>query len=194
MPKQPRRRWLPTCSPNRSPVSASRHLVLVGLMGTGKSTVGAILADWLHRPLLDSDAMVEARTGRTVREIWLADGEAAYRLLEEEALRAALSESPSVIAAAGGVVLSGANRAALVESGADVVWLRAEPDELVERVRSQGHRPLLDDDPHGTLTRMASDREALYRHVATTDVITTGRTASQVADEVLAFVVAGGAE
>ena len=63
-----------------------RHIVLVGMMGAGKSSVGRALAGKLERPLFDSDEMVEARTGRTVREIWQTDGEAAYRLLETEVL------------------------------------------------------------------------------------------------------------
>ena len=83
------------------------HLVLVGMMGTGKTTVGTVLAQRLGRPLIDSDAEVEARTGRTVREIFETDGEAAYRALETEALVDALaSPVPAVIAAAGGVVLA----------------------------------------------------------------------------------------
>jgi hypothetical protein len=104
------------------------HLVLVGMMGTGKTTVGTVLARRLGRPLIDSDAEVEARTGRTVREIFETDGEAAYRPLETEALLDALtSAAPAVIAAAGGVVLSATNRQALKEHAGLVVWLRADP-------------------------------------------------------------------
>ena len=101
--------------------------MLIGMMGSGKTTVGRSLAAALGRPLVDSDAQVEARTGRTVREIFESDGEAAYRVLEREALVDALGEAePSVVAAAGGVVLDAGNRAVLQEAGT-VVWLRARP-------------------------------------------------------------------
>src|SRR5262245_1009332 len=122
----------------------ARHIVLVGLMGSGKSTVARALAQRLHRPVVDSDAEIEAKTGRTVREIFATDGEAAFRALETESLQAALdSDEPSVIAAAGGVVLSATNRAALRAADARVVWLRAEPELLVARVAGGDHRPLL---------------------------------------------------
>src|SRR5262245_53142553 len=113
-------------------------------MGSGKSTVGRALASRLGRPLFDSHEMIEARTGRTVREIFRADGEDAFRTIETQVLIEALS-SPvkSVIAAAGGVVLRAENRAALRDSGSRVVWLCADPSLLVERVKSSGHRPLL---------------------------------------------------
>ena len=124
------------------------HLVLVGMMGVGKSTVGRMVAAELDRPLFDSDDMIEERTGRTVREIWVSDGEPAYRLMETDVLLEALqAPEPSVIAAAGGVVLSDHSRAALQGADAHVVWLLADVDVLLGRVRAGGHRPLLDDDP-----------------------------------------------
>ncbi len=78
------------------------HLVLVGMMGVGKSTVGRLVSAELERPLFDSDEMIEARTGRTVREIWSTDGEASFRALETDTFLEALdAPEPSVIAAAG---------------------------------------------------------------------------------------------
>ena len=136
-------------------------------MGSGKTTVGRAVAAALDRPLVDSDAQVEARTGRTVREIFESDGEAVYRRLEREALADALGAGePVVVAAAGGVVLDPANRTALREAGT-VVWLRARPEVLAERVARGGdHRPLLADDPLGTLRRLDGERRALYEEVA----------------------------
>jgi shikimate kinase len=163
-----------------------RHIVLVGMMGAGKSSVGRALAVKLDRPLLDSDEMIEARTGRTVRELWQADGEPAYRLLETDVLLEALgSARPSVIAAAGGIVLSETNRRALSESDAYVVWLLADVDVLLRRVRSGGHRPLLDDDPEGTLRRMFTEREPLYREVADAIVSVDNRSVNEVAHAVV---------
>ena len=153
--------------PTSPPLADGGHVVLVGMMGSGKTTVGRAVAAALGRELVDSDAQVEARTGRTVREIFESDGEAAYRVLEREALKAALdAEQPSVIAAAGGVVLDPANRAALRGSGT-VVWLRARPEVLAGRVAGgQDHRPLLAGDPLGTLDRLDAERRELYEEVA----------------------------
>lgn len=160
-----------------------RHVVLVGLMGTGKTTVGSLLAERLGRPFVDSDHLVEARTGRTVREIWLAEGEEAFRALERDVLVEALDDpTPSVIAAAGGVVLDPANRARLGDDDCVVVWLRADATTLVPRVTSQGHRPLLDDAPAETLAAMARDRDAWYRSVADAVVDVTDLTPDEVAD------------
>ena len=162
------------------------HLVLVGMMGVGKSTVGRLVAAELDRPLFDSDEMIEQRTGRTVREIWSTDGEDAFRTLETDTLLEALAEpEESVIAAAGGVVLSERNREALTSADAHVVWLLADVDVLLDRVRNGMHRPLLDDDPEGTLRRMHVERAALYQEVADAVVSVDHRSPNDVAKAVL---------
>jgi len=167
-------------------VRDDQHLVLVGLMGTGKSTVGRVLAQRLHRRLVDTDAEVEARAGRTVRQIFADEGEAVFRKLETEALAEALdSVPPVVIAAAGGVVLAPENRLALKRAAAKVVWLSADPSLLVSRAKAAGHRPLLDADPAGVLEAMAVARQPLYREVAHVVVSVDGRSPSEVADAVL---------
>ena len=142
------------------------HLVLVGMMGSGKTSAGRQVAAALGRPFVDSDEQVEAATGRTVREIFETDGEPAYRVREREALVSALDgEEPSVVAAAGGVVVGAGDREAL-RRGATVVWLRARPEVLASRVTRGDHRPLLADDPLGTLTRLTEERRHLYEEVA----------------------------
>ena len=122
-------------------------------------------------PFVDSDQQVEARTGRTVREIFETDGEAAFRFEERTALLEALAApEPTVIAAAGGVVLDASNRdllRALPATGGQVVWLKASPAVLAERVGSADHRPLLGSDPAAVLDRLDTEREALYQSVAT---------------------------
>ena len=163
--------------------------MLIGMMGSGKTTVGRRLAAALGRPLVDSDAQVEARTGRTVREIFESDGEAAYRVLEREALVDALAGAePSVVAAAGGVVLDPGNRAVLQEAGT-VVWLRARPEVLARRVSAgRDHRPLLGDDPLAALQRLDAERRPLYEEVADLVVDVDDLSTSQVVDAVLELV------
>jgi shikimate kinase len=163
-----------------------RHIVLVGMMGTGKSSVGRALAARLDRPLFDTDEMIEEGAGRSVRQIWDADGEPHFRGLEADVLRSALaSPDPAVIAAAGGIVLRAENREMLRTDTACVVWLLAGVDVLLDRVRNGMHRPLLDADPEGTLTAMFDQREELYREVADAIVSVDHRSLNDVLHAVL---------
>lgn len=148
----------------------SKHLVLVGMMGSGKSTNGRRCAERLGRPFHDADALIEARAGRRIRDIFEHDGEPAFRALESDVLADLLAlDEPSVIAGGGGIVLAAANRALARERG-NVVWLRARPSTLVGRVNARtdraGHRPLLDGDPAGQIARLADERRHLYEEVA----------------------------
>ena len=173
---------------DRSPDSVTgRHVVLVGMMGVGKSTVGRRVAEELGRPFSDSDAVIEARTGRTVAEIFAHEGEPAFRSLETEVLAAVLDDpTPTVVAAAGGVVLDPGNRAALRRAGT-VVWLQAPVGLLVERVAGSTHRPALEADPAGTLARLAEGREELYAEVADL-VVDAARPVDEVVERIVATV------
>jgi len=161
------------------------------MMGAGKTTLGRRLARRLSRPFLDSDQQIEMRTGRTVREIFEAEGEPAFRALETDALAEALATpSPSVVAAAGGTVLREVNRERMREHGT-VIWLRADPSELAQRVRNGTHRPLLAEDPESTLQRLDAERSALYSEVADHIVDTSGRPPEEILDELCALVAPG---
>jgi shikimate kinase len=163
-------------------------VVLVGMMATGKTTVGRAVAERLGRPFLDSDDLIERRTGRTVREIFESDGEQAFRALESQVLREALSgDAPAVIAAAGGAVLDAENRRWLKRNGT-VVWLRAEPSVLARRIGADDHRPLLAVDPDATLRRLHAERLPLYREVADVVVDVDGLVPGEVVDRVAAEV------
>ena len=165
------------------------HVLLIGMMGAGKTTVGALIADRLGRPYIDNDLQVEHVTGRTVAEIWRDEGEEAFRRHESAALWAAIqSPSPSVIAVAGGAVLDPANRRH-VESAGTVVWLRAEVETLARHVRNDydDHRPLLDG-PIGledVLSRLQEERRPLYTELADVIVDIDGLTLEEVKERVL---------
>jgi shikimate kinase len=142
------------------------HILLVGMMGAGKSTVGEQLATRLGCAYRDSDADVETATGMTVPEIFVNQGEEAFRRAESTALLQACAErAPSVISVAGGAVLSLPNRALIHASGL-VVWLRARPETLAARVGIGEGRPLLDQDPAGVLARLNAERSDLYAELA----------------------------
>lgn len=154
----------PTVVATPEAASLRRPVVLVGLMGSGKSTVGKRVASALGVPFTDSDAEIERRSGCSVAELFADRGEPAFRALEAELVAELVEGGPAVIATGGGAVLDPATRAALL--GATVVWLRATPAVLVHRIADDGTRPLLADDPRGTLQRLASERDPLYREVA----------------------------
>lgn len=167
--------------------SPPTHIVLIGMMGVGKSTVGRRLAKNLDRPFLDSDDEVVRRTGRQVADIFTVDGEDAFRDIEASVMLDLLaSESPSVIAAAGGSILRSETRESMKRS-ATVIWMRAPIDVLVGRTSRGTHRPALANDPVGTLTKMESDRQSIYAEVADAIVDCT-QPISGVIDSILTAV------
>jgi shikimate kinase len=172
------------------------RIILVGMMGAGKTTVGLSLADRLGWRHCDSDAQVVADTGRTVPELFAERGEAAFRAEESRVLAEALTAAdPVVVSAAGGVVLSPSNRELLTRSGI-VVWLRADPALLARRVGTGSGRPLLDGDPVTALVALYAVRRPLYKAVAAVTIDVDGLSARQVVDRVLSApaVVSGGIE
>jgi len=163
-----------------------RHLVLVGLMGAGKTTVGMRCAQLLGRSFVDTDAVVEAATGKTVAEIFFEEGEARFRELERDAVAdVSASPEPLVIACGGGAVLDPTTRRRLRAVGL-VVWLQASPPVLGRRVGRDRTRPLLGGSPDTVLERLATLRAPAYEAAADVVVDTDGRTVDEVADAVIA--------
>ncbi len=163
------------------------HLVLVGLMGAGKTTVGQVCAERLDRGFVDTDDLVRMATGRTIPELFAERGEDGFRAAERTAVAdACASPAPLVIACGGGAVVDPENRRSIASGF--VVWLQAAPTVLAERVEADGtERPLLA--PRGTtatLERLSIVRAAAYEAVADAVVDTEGRDVSAVADAVLA--------
>ncbi len=166
--------------------TTAEHLALVGLSGSGKSTVAPLLVSRVGADVVvDLDRMIEARLGRTVAEIFATDGEAAFRAAETRVLAEALAGPPAVIATGGGVVLNASNRQMLGTS-ARVVWLRAAPELLGRRLEDTTEaRPLLDGDAAFALHRLSGERSALYAQVADITVDVDGMTPSDVVQEIL---------
>jgi shikimate kinase len=136
---------------------------LVGMPGSGKSTVGPELAARLGVPFVELDAEVQRAAGRTVAEIFREDGEARFRELEAAALSEAATRDPSVVSCGGGVVLEPANRITLRATG-EVVFLSVPVEVLASRVRPAAERPLIR--AAGDLERLFAEREPLYREFA----------------------------
>src|ERR687897_710742 len=154
----------PGSGERRTPHGGPNVIVyLVGMPGSGKSTVGPELARRLRVPFVELDERIEHAAGSSVREIFERDGEARFRELEAAALVEAASHDPSVVSCGGGVVLEPANRVSLRATG-EVVFLSAPLEVLAKRVRPGADRPLIRSE--GDLERLFRDREPLYREFA----------------------------
>ncbi len=147
----------------------TRHIVLVGLMGSGKTTVGRRLAARLARDFIDADEALVEITDRTIAEIFDTDGEEGFRQIEADVLEELLEHhQPAVIASGGGVVLREDSRRRLQRPDVTVIWLAAGPAFLASRVEGKAHRPLLagDEPALDVLTRLYTERAPLYADVA----------------------------
>lgn len=166
-----------------------RTVVLVGLMGSGKTSVGRAVAARLGRPFVDNDRAFEARTGMTAAAYARRHGDDAMHAIEGEVLADLVGDpTAGVIAAPGSVVLMDP----AVLDGAFVVFLDVAPEVLAERVRPGDHRPLLGDDPLEALTRMHAGRSSTYRRLADHTVGATGRGVDDIAGVVVAALSDGG--
>jgi len=163
---------------------AIHNLALIGFMGTGKSSVGRLVADVLHFTFLDTDNVIEARAGKTISEIFEQQGEAAFREWERRITEELTRRKKTVIATGGGLPASDANLASL-KTHSLVVCLWAGPERIWERVRGLTLRPLLNGpDPLAKIRDLLAVREPYYRQ-ADVLVNTELRSVRQVAQQVI---------
>ncbi len=159
------------------------NLILTGFMGTGKSSVGRMIAHLCRRPFIDTDKEIEKRTRRKIKDIFAADGEAAFRELERRCVAEWLPESGAVIATGGGILTSPGMREELRSRGV-VVTLFASPETIFARTRG-GSRPLLQtEDPVAKIRELLAAREKDYL-LAGVGVLTDGRSMRELAESVL---------
>lgn len=160
------------------------RLVLVGPPGSGKTTVGTTVAERLGLPFRDTDHDIELRAGKPIAEIFLDDGEEAFRAMEHAAVEAALAESTGVLALGGGAVMDADTRRLLGK--ATVVHLDVRLADAAKRVGLARDRPVLAINPRATLAKLLQERAPLYAEVADARVVTDGLDVGAVCDAVLA--------
>ena len=164
-----------------------RHLVnlaLIGFMGTGKTSAGRLVAEQLHFDFLDTDEMIQSRTGRSITDIFAKNGEPMFRALERDVVQELAARKRTVISTGGGLPTDPANLESL-KKHALVVCLWASPEKIWERVRNQSHRPLLHDpNPQARISELLKAREPFYKRA---DVLinTDLRSAREVAQQIV---------
>lgn len=167
-------------------VSPVTNIVLVGVPGAGKSTVGKLLADELGREFFDSDVEIETRLGKSVSDIFTQDGEATFRENEAEVIAELLAQDKRVVSLGGGSLLNASTRALV--SSSTVIWLVVNLAGAVSRVGLNRNRPLLLGNVRGQLADLMQAREPLYVEVATYRVDTSEMSASDVVTAIIDLV------
>ena len=149
-----------------------RCIVLVGMMGAGKTSIGRRLANLLHLPFLDADGEIEKAANLSIAEIFSAYGEAHFREGEKRVVMRLLGSGPAVLATGGGAYMNEETRQRC-RTEAVTIWLKADVPVLLERVRKKGNRPLLErDDPESVMRKLLSEREPVY---AEADIVIASR-------------------
>ena len=158
------------------------NIYLIGMMGSGKSTVGKTLSEKMHKPFIDLDSEIEKGTGKNISEIFDIDGEEQFRKMETKQLK---QYSESIVACGGGIVLKDENREFINENGIAILLL-ATMGELTQRLSNSGNRPLLaDDNTEEALTKLWLERQLNYLNTADFTIETDGKNPEQLTEEIL---------
>lgn len=166
-----------------------RNVVLIGFMGTGKTSVGKVLARRLGRDLVDVDRLIEEREKRKIKQIFEAEGEAYFRKAEKEIIGGVSERKGIVITTGGGAVLDADNISALKKNGV-LVCLSASPETIFKRVQHSENRPLLrSDDKLAEIRRLLITRERFYK-AADVEVATDGQTPEDTAAHIVKLMEA----
>lgn len=169
-----------------------KHVVLVGMMGVGKTTIGRLVAERLHRPFLDSDALIEEAEGMPISELFATKGEPYFRQRELETIRKVVGDSAPVVLSIGGGAFMNPVIRFLLKDPAATFYLQARVEILVERVGSGATRPLLTQGTHATvplaerLGALLKEREPVYSQ-ANYIIETEGLTAAQVTEAITGY-------
>lgn len=165
-----------------------QNIILTGFMGTGKTTVGRLLAARLERTLVDTDEVIVTKSGRSIAELFRQEGEAAFRRWESRVSRDLAGQEGLVIATGGRLMLDPDNAAVLSQNGL-VFCLTAEPEEIVARLADDERRPLLDvPDPARRIGQLLAQRQAGYGRFPQID--TSGKSPEQVVEEIVQCIFA----
>ena len=158
------------------------NIYLIGMMGSGKSTIGKTLSEKMHKPFIDLDSEIEKGTGKNISEIFDIDGEEQFRKMETKQLK---QYSESIVACGGGIVLNDENREFINENGFTIL-LTASMEELSHRLSDSGNRPLLaDDNTEEALTKLWLERQLHYLNTADFTIETDGKNPKQLTEEIL---------
>ena len=162
-------------------------LILVGMMGTGKSTIARLLAQMLGVAIWDTDLIIEQEENQSVSDIFKSKSESYFRALESNVLKRVTAKMRIILSTGGGIVLSADNRDYLKQLGF-VVWLRAETKTIAFRVRSDQSRPLLGDAPTDEMIeKLCVERMGLYQDVSRLVIDVEGKTPFQIADLIVSY-------
>jgi shikimate kinase len=161
------------------------NIYLIGMMGSGKSTVGKTLSEKMHKPFVDLDSEIEKAAGKSISEIFDIDGEEQFRKMETKQLK---QYSESIVACGGGIVLKDENREFINENGIAILLL-ATMGELTQRLSNSGNRPLLaDDNTEEALTKLWMERQIDYLETANFTIETDGKNPEELTEEILLHI------
>jgi shikimate kinase len=161
------------------------NIYLIGMMGSGKSTVGKPLSEKMHKPFIDLDSEIEKGTGKNISEIFDIDGEEQFRKMETKQLK---QYSESIVACGGGIVLNDDNRNFINKNGIAILLL-ASMGELAQRLSSSNNRPLLaDNNMEEALTKLWLERQVDYLDTANFTIETDGKNPAQLTEEILVHI------